>query len=96
MNKKTATLDLTGCRYLVELHQRIREAFDFPEHYKNNWSAFWDCLNRDCGVDSVTIIGGTRVAKELRPSVKKMMKIFERNKQYWADSDCPFDYTVID
>lgn len=27
--KKTVTLDLTGCRYLLELHNRIREAFDF-------------------------------------------------------------------
>lgn len=96
MTKKITTLDLTDCQYIGELHQRIKKALDFPEHYGENWSAFWDCLNRDCDIDIVTIIGSTKVAKELRPSVKKMMEILERNKQYWADSDNPFEYIVAD
>lgn len=29
--EKIITLDLTGCKYLGELHQRIKEAFDFPD-----------------------------------------------------------------
>ena len=42
MEKKIITLDLTGCKYLGELHQRIRIAFDFPEWYGENRDAFWD------------------------------------------------------
>ena len=30
MEKKVITLDLTGCKYLGKLHERIRAAFDFP------------------------------------------------------------------
>lgn len=30
-DKKIITLDLTGCKYLGEIHERIRIAFDFPE-----------------------------------------------------------------
>lgn len=31
--RKKAALDLTGCNRLGELHQRIKEAFDFPDFY---------------------------------------------------------------
>lgn len=96
MSKKTATLDLSGCQYLGELHQRIKKALDFPEHYGGNWDAFWDCINCDCDVDIVTIIGSKNVAEELKPSVNRMIEILEENKQYWADSDDPFEYIVAD
>jgi hypothetical protein len=29
--EKTITLDLTGCKSLGEIHQRIKDAFDFPD-----------------------------------------------------------------
>ena len=31
--EKIVTLDLTGCEYLGEIHQRIKKAFDFPDFY---------------------------------------------------------------
>ena len=40
--KKIVTLDLTDCKYLGEIHQRIKKAFHFPDFYGENWSAFWD------------------------------------------------------
>ena len=43
-DEKIITLDLTDCKYLGELHERIRVAFNFPEWYGANWDAFWDCL----------------------------------------------------
>lgn len=36
-NKKIIILDLTDCKYLGELHERIRVAFDFP---KMEWGKF--------------------------------------------------------
>ena len=42
--KKIITLDLTGCKYLGEIHQRIKKAFNFPDFYGENWSAFDDLL----------------------------------------------------
>ncbi|MBQ2676862.1 MAG: barstar family protein [Clostridia bacterium] len=95
MNKKTAILDLTGCKYLGELHQRIKSALDFPEYYGGNWDGLWDCLNRDCDVNIVTIKGSTKVAEELKSSVITMIEIFDENKQYWANTDYPFDYEII-
>ncbi len=92
---KKATIDLTGCKYIYELHQRIQEALEFPEYYGKNLDAFWDCINRECDVDFVTIIGSKSVAEDLRPTVTKILDMFEENKEYWADKDCEFDYEII-
>lgn len=37
---KVIEVDLTGCKYLAEIHERIRIAFGFPKWYGKNWSAF--------------------------------------------------------
>lgn len=41
-DNKCVILDLTDCRYLGELHRRIKVAFDFPDYYGENWDAFYD------------------------------------------------------
>ena len=91
---KKAILDLTGCTGRREMHERIRVSLDFPDHYGKNLAAFWDCLNRDCDVDFVTVIGSDSVADELKPTVKRILEILERNKQDRADYS-PFDYEII-
>lgn len=93
---KKAVIDLTDCKYLVELHRRIKEALDFPEWYGENWDAFWDLLNRDCAYNFITVKGASTVAEELKPSVKMMREIMERDKKFWANSDYPVDYEFID
>lgn len=92
---KSAVLDFSGCQYLNELHERIQVALEFPDYYGKNLDAFWDCINRDCDVDFVTIKGCADIAAELKSTVEKILTLFEKNKQYWANSDCPFDYEVV-
>ena len=91
---KKAILDLTGCTGRREMHERIRVSLDFPDHYGKNLAAFWDCLNRDCDVDFVTVIGSDSVADELKPTVKEILEMLEENKQFWAEYS-PFDYEII-
>ncbi|MBR2013147.1 MAG: barstar family protein [Clostridia bacterium] len=95
MKKNCATLNLSGCQYIDELHDRIEKALCFPEHYGRNLDAFWDCLNSDCEIAFVSIIGSDTVAENLKPTVKIILELFEENKKDWADSDCPFDYEVL-
>ena len=95
MSKKTAVLDLTGCKYVDEMHLRIKDALNFPEHYGKNFDAFWDCINRDCDIDFVTVVGYENMADNIKPSARKILDMLEENKQYWADSSTPFDYEVI-
>ena len=79
--KKTVTLDLTGCRYLGELHQRIKKAFEFPDFYGENWDAFWDLLWSECDANKIVVVGGTTVAEELAPSVEMIKKILNDLKE---------------
>ena len=44
---KKAVLDLSNCKYALEMHERFKNALEFPEHYGENWSAFWDSLMYD-------------------------------------------------
>ncbi len=95
MNKKTAILDLTGCKDITELHKRIKSSLDFPEYYGENLDAFWDCINRDCDVDFVVVIGVASVSQSLKSTVKQILEMLDANKEEWKNTDCPFDYEVV-
>ncbi len=91
-----ATIDLTNCKYIMELHERIRDGLHLDEDYGRNWYAFWDEINKNIPYKFITVKGSETVAKELKGSVEKMREILERNKQYWAHSKHPFDYEFVD
>ena len=77
MEKKVITLDLTDCKYLGELHERIRAAFDFPEWYGENWDAFWDLLWSECDADEVVIIGEKTLSEEFNSQLKDMHEMLD-------------------
>ena len=88
---KIIELDLTGCKTLGELHERIRVAFDFPEWYGKNWDAFhdfyganwdalWDLLQDVFSDDEeylVEIYNLNKMNSALRNSCEKMLEVFE-------------------
>ena len=80
--EKIITLDLTGCKYLGEIHQRIKKAFDFPDFYGENWDAFWDLLRTECDADKIVIIGEETVSKELVPSMEMINEILHELKEH--------------
>ena len=79
--EKIITLDLTGCKYLGEIHQRIKQAFDFPDFYGENWDAFWDLLWSECDADKIVIMGEKTVSEELKPSIEMINKILQELKE---------------
>ncbi len=94
---KIIELDLTGCKYLDELHERIRKAFGFPEWYGKNWSAFWDMLWSECDADKVIIKGEKSLHVELEPHLDKMHEILQRNVMFRENGNLsPFSYKIID
>lgn len=100
--KKVITLDLTDCKYLGELHERIRIAFDFPKWYGANWDAFWDLLWSECDADEVVIIGEKTMPIEFSDELLKMHEALSKLAQEsFADSKIyddinPFTYRIID
>ena len=97
--KKTITLDLTDCKYLGELHERIRVAFDFPEWYGANWDAFWDLLWSECEAE-VVIVGEQTMSEEFNNQLKDMHEMLdELVKERTEDSKIynditPFSYRI--
>ena len=84
--KKVVTLDLTGCKYLGEIHQRIKQAFDFPDFYGENWSAFWDLLHMECDANRIIVVGIETLPKEFEQPASKILEILQRFKE-----DCAKD-----
>lgn len=82
--KKTVTLDLTGCKSLGELHLRIKKAFDFPDFYGQNWDAFWDLLWSECDANRIEVCGVNSVPAELTDCVEKMLAILQELKAHRA------------
>lgn len=80
MEKLEITLDLTDCKYLWELHRRIKEAMNFPAHYGSNWDAFRDCLRGDCPVTSLRILGEGSMPKGLSDQIETMHTILREYK----------------
>lgn len=72
---------MTDCRFLGEIHLRIKKAFDFPDFYGENWDAFWDLLWSECDANKIVVIGEKTVSKELIPSVEMVNKILQELKE---------------
>ena len=94
--KKTITLDLTKCKYLGELHERIRVAFDFPVWYGANWDAFWDLLRSECDADKLEVFGVDTLPTDFDEEIKFMKTVLEKFKNSCKKYDDFFEYEFID
>ena len=93
---KIIELDLTGCTYLDELHERIRTAFDFPEWYGKNWDAFWDLIWSECDADKVIIKGEKSLPDDFNTSISKMHEVLNDNIEFRRENDLnSFSYEII-
>lgn len=86
---KIIELDLTGCKYLDEIHEKIRAAFNFPEWYGKNWDAFWDLLWSECDADKVIIKGEENLPAEFEQDLVVMHEILERKIEF--NKRCKFN-----
>lgn len=94
--KHIVRLDLTDCKYLGELHQRIKEAFEFPDYYGENWDAFYDLMRMESTADKVIIIGRSSARQSLQGSIDKMIATLEDTKRYLAKYGDILDYEMVD
>ncbi len=84
-------LDFTGCRHLGEMHRIIKEAFDFPDWYGENWDAFWDLYGYYGEEMLVHIKGLDTMPKEFDEDIAIMIEILKR-----AENECPNMKWVIE
>ena len=95
-NKKVIKLDFTGCKTGWEYHERIRKAFDFPEWYGKNWSAFSDLLWSECDADKIEIRGEQTISLKFSEHIRIMHEIIQKEKLHRAQYGEKFEYEIID
>ena len=93
--KKTVRIDLTGCKYYMEMFERIRLAFGFDDDFGRNWDALWDSLHMDSDAEYVEVIGAETVNQDLYKSVERLKQVLEKMKNYVDQKTDFFDYRFL-
>lgn len=77
-NTDVIDLDFTGCKYIIQIHLRVKNAFGFPDYYGMNYDALWDCLDGYTDKPLTVNIHGTKtLAKEFQPAIDMFLEIFD-------------------
>lgn len=80
-------IDFSTCKYVDEIHEKLKESFGFLDYYGRNWSAFWDYLDDFCGdrtsETTVHVDGLNRLSKDLRSYAEKMVEIIRRAEEQY-------------
>ena len=89
-------LDLTGCQYLGEIHNRIKKTFAFPDYYGETWDAFLDAF-RIVGVpDKIVIKGEDSLPEELLAHLEGMHRTLEYIRKEVERFGQVFSFEVVD
>lgn len=94
--ENTVHLDLTGCKYLGELHQRIKEAFGFPEYYGENWHAFRDAFITVGIPEKIVIHGEQALPKSLSEQIGQMHDKLDEIKAEVNGYGWAFEYEIAE
>ena len=82
-------VDFSKIKYYGEIHEILKEAFDFPDYYGKNWSALWDCLTDMLGeIINVEIYGLSVVREKFDDTADKLIGIMKRWKHCDDDEYC--------
>ncbi len=95
-DNKTVVLDLSSCKRLLEMHRRIKEAFEFPDFYGENWDAFYDLMRMESTAEKVIIRGVSTMSESLSRQLEMMKATLESVKKHHAKYHIPFEYRFED
>lgn len=70
---ETVILDLSDCKYVGELHQKIKDAFIFLDYYGENWDAFYDMMCMESRAEKIIICGITDANNVIKSAVEEMI-----------------------
>ena len=80
--EKVFHLDLNGCKTWQELHKRIKDTFDFPDFYGQNWDAFYDLMRTEVDIDKLVVSGVYTMPAELQEDLQTMYMVLDHLKTF--------------
>lgn len=89
-------LDFSGCRYIAEMHMRLKESLLLPEYYGQNWDALLDFLLMDSPVEYIEIRGEEELPKELKSILPDLHDCLDIVKERCTGTGLKFDYRIVD
>ena len=89
---KTVVVDLTKCKHVGMLQPIIKEAFDFPDGYGHNWSAFIDFLFVEYPVTKVVVKGAGTLPPIFKRDMEIFLEILEDMKKHCEGYNINFEY----
>ena len=90
--KRIVHLDLTGCEYAGQIHQRIKMAFEFPDYYGENWHAFRDAFITVGLPEKIVIHGEDSLPVVLMETIEEMHRKLNEIKVEDNGYGWPFAY----
>ena len=85
---KKFQVDLAHCQSYWEMHERFRQALDWPDFYGQNWDAFWDCLTGFMERPAfIRITGVDSAGQDVRDAMSMAQKILQEAKTEYGDID---------
>ena len=80
------TLDFSKIKTDDEMHQLLKDTFNFPDFYGRNWDAFWDMINDYINTPVIVkIVGLNKLPYELKEESEIMLKVFSDLKKQRTD-----------
>ncbi len=92
---KTVKLDLTDCKYIMELHQRIKDTFDLPDYYGCNWSAFHDMLRGEIDAQCIEIHGEATLPENWAEQIAMMHEVLKYTQEERQQDGEIFEYVIM-
>ncbi len=72
-----ATINITHCKSLNDIHEEIKTALNLPSYYGKNLSALWDCLTGHIDYPiTISIIGLDQIQQPLLTDALEILKVF--------------------
>ena len=92
IENKTVIVDLSPCKHVGMIQPIIKKAFDFPDGYGHNWSAFRDFLFWEYPVTKVVVTGAGALPPIFKRDLDIFRKILEDMKKECDRHNEPFEY----
>jgi len=72
----SVTIDCSSAQSEQDVHEAFADALSFPNHYGQNWDAFWDVLTEGYLPPSVTILGRQHLEAHVPGAIVQLERCF--------------------
>ena len=71
------TLDFSDCKYISQVHKKLKETLKFPDYYGENLDALWDCMRDYVSNVHVYVKGFYSLPKNWADYMDKIIEVFD-------------------